>query len=118
MDANLSFKPAVAAFSPDVARPPPAVSTTRTELPAEKTVTPVAKSAATGGNPAQAERPTRGVVLIDAASRQVIYRVLDANSRRVVWQEPDDATLRLRAYARAAEPKARRFPSPNTDLEA
>lgn len=118
MDANLSFKPAVAAVGLDAARSLPAAPAAPTDLPAEQTVTPIAGTAAARSNPAPAGRPTHGEVVIDPASRQVIYRVLDQDSRRIVWQEPDEATLRLRAYARAANTSVRRAPLPSTDVEA
>jgi hypothetical protein len=42
-------------------------------------------------------------VLIDTQSREVIYRMIDVRSQRVVTQFPDNALLRLRAYSRAIE---------------
>lgn len=38
--------------------------------------------------------------LVDPQSRDLIYRVVDERSRRVVRQVPDQALLRLRAYTR------------------
>jgi hypothetical protein len=42
-------------------------------------------------------------VIFDTQSREVIYRMVDVNSQRVVTQFPDNALLRLRAYSRAIE---------------
>jgi uncharacterized FlaG/YvyC family protein len=42
-------------------------------------------------------------VIFDTQSREVIYRMIDVNSQRVVTQFPDNALLRLRAYSRAIE---------------
>ena len=40
-------------------------------------------------------------IVLDPHSREVIYRVVDVRSRRVVRQVPEEAMLRLRAYTRA-----------------
>jgi len=40
-------------------------------------------------------------VLVDPATHDVIYRTVDERSRQVVRQVPDQALLRMRAYARA-----------------
>lgn len=42
-------------------------------------------------------------VIIDPQAREVIYRMIDVSSQRVVAQFPDSALLRLRAYSRAIE---------------
>jgi hypothetical protein len=39
-------------------------------------------------------------VLVDPATHDVIYRTVDERSRQVVRQVPDQALLRMRAYAR------------------
>jgi len=70
---------------------------TATELPASKAVTPVAAA-----TPARNDVPTTThEVLIDPQTREVIYRVIDVRSRQVVRQVPDQALLRMRAYAQA-----------------
>jgi hypothetical protein len=40
-------------------------------------------------------------VLVDPATHEVIYRTVDERSRQVVRQAPDEALLRMRAYARS-----------------
>jgi hypothetical protein len=40
-------------------------------------------------------------VLVDPATHEVIYRTVDERSRQVVRQAPDQALLRMRAYARS-----------------
>ena len=98
MDTGITIKP-----NPSVAAsgyaPPTAASSqpTQTELPAAKTVTPPAETT-TLRNDAPANIHE---VIIDPQSREVIYRVLDARTRQVVRQVPDEALLRMRAYARA-----------------
>ena len=42
-------------------------------------------------------------VLVDSQSKDLIYRTIDTRTRQVVRQLPDQALLRLRAYARAVE---------------
>lgn len=79
------------------ARPDPAPvrEAVQTELAAPKAVTAVT-------DPAQAKAAglTREV-FVDAQTREVIFRVIDESSRRVVRQMPDQALLRLRAYNQA-----------------
>jgi hypothetical protein len=80
-----------------VASPDPA---TTTDLPAAKAVT--ASTASTATTPTRNDAPaTTHEVLIDPATREVIYRVIDVRSRQVVRQVPDEALLRTRAYAHA-----------------
>jgi hypothetical protein len=40
-------------------------------------------------------------VVLDPATQDLIFRVVDVRSRQVVRQVPDEALLRMRAYARA-----------------
>jgi uncharacterized FlaG/YvyC family protein len=70
-----------------------------TELPAAKAVTPAAATQ-TARNDAQSQSTTHEVI-IDPQTREVIYRVIDVRSRQVVRQVPDEALLRVRAYAAA-----------------
>ncbi len=87
--ATQGYVPATVA-SPDTA-------TTITDVPASKAVT--ASSATTE---ARNDTPaTTHEVLIDPATREVIFRVIDVRSRQVVRQVPDEALLRTRAYAQA-----------------
>jgi hypothetical protein len=78
---------------PIAASPDPAA----TDLPASKAVTPAAPTA-----PARNDvQSTTHEVIIDPQTREVIYRVIDVRSRQVVRQVPDEALLRVRAYAQA-----------------
>jgi hypothetical protein len=78
-----------------VASPDPA--TTTTDLPASKAVTASTATAKTRND----APPTTHEVVIDPATREVIFRVVDVRSRQVVRQVPDEALLRTRAYAQA-----------------
>jgi hypothetical protein len=70
-----------------------------------KTVNPLPDSTPTQNNTPHAQAPaatyiTHGFV-IAPQSREVIYRVMDMRTRQVLWQVPDAALLRSRAYAQA-----------------
>ena len=100
MDAGLTIKPSAGVATQSYA-PPIAVQTTdpiATDLPAAKAVT--AAAATQTGNGTQSQATTHEVV-IDPQTREVIYRVIDVRSRQVVRQVPDEALLRVRAYAAA-----------------
>jgi hypothetical protein len=98
MDAGITVKANAGVVGQSYA-PPIAASSdpTATELPAAKVVTPAA-AAAPARNDVQS---TTHEVIIDPQTREVIYRVIDVRSRQVVRQVPDEALLRVRAYARA-----------------
>ena len=68
-----------------------------TELPAAKAVTAVSPAAPAVG----LSDPYEYQVLVDPATHDVIYRTVDERSRQVVRQVPDQALLRMRAYARS-----------------
>ena len=94
MDAGITIRPTPSVVSQDYAATPVAqAEPVATELPAAKTVTPVATR--------NDLPPTTHEVLIDPQTREIIYRVIDVRSRQVIRQVPDEALLRVRAYARA-----------------
>ncbi len=45
----------------------------------------------------------RHTVVLDPATRDLIFRVIDVRSREVVRQAPDEAMLRMHAYAHALD---------------
>ena len=100
MDAGITVKPGAAVVTQNYA-PTIAVSTdpNATELPAAKAVTP-STATTPARNDAQSQSTTHEVI-IDPQTREVIYRVIDVRSRAVVRQVPDEALLRIRAYAAA-----------------
>ena len=90
---------------------------TKTELPPEASVQQVAQSEAvrvdlTDGAAARAavERALRETIErrieIDPKTREVVYQTVDRQSGEVVRQVPDQALLRLRAYAREMREKS------------
>jgi len=71
-----------------------------TELAAPKAVTAAVDSTRPQTTNAHQPALTREV-FVDAQTREVIFRVIDERSRRVVRQVPDQALLRMRAYNQA-----------------
>jgi flagellar protein FlaG len=84
--------------------PAPARQTVATELAPSQSVTASAESANArndGPNNALLKGSTSREFVLDAQSREMIFRVVDVRSGRVVRQVPDEAMMRLRAYNRA-----------------
>lgn len=114
MNADFTVKPVGANASAAFIRPTeqPPRGAVATELPADQTVAQAGKGAAAqnyaangqaaGESSAQSERQSRQT-LYDNNLAQVIYRVVDSDTKRVVRQVPDQAMLRLRAYSRALQ---------------
>lgn len=105
MDAGLTIRPIANVAAADVVRAAPAATAeaVRTQLTASQSVTAAAASEAPRNDP---QKPTGDPeltreVLIDPAAREVIYRVVDVGTGRIVRQVPEEALLRLRAYTRA-----------------
>lgn len=101
MDAGLAIKPVVSVVGSHAQPAFAHTAAASTELPADKTVSPVIKGDPTRNEPKQPEKTTTRDAIIDPETSEVVYRVLDARTRQVVHQEPDQALLRMQAYARA-----------------
>lgn len=123
MDAGLTIRPIANVAASDLVRAAPsaAADAVRTDLAPSQSVTATAPSGAlrndapSVGNRTELARE----VIVDPAAREVIYRVVDVRSGRVVRQIPDEALLRLRAYTRAlAEGKGRAKPLARADIDA
>jgi hypothetical protein len=121
MDLVQTITPPASAQQAVHARPAPAAveQAVATDLAAAKSVT-AANTAAAARN--DASRPAdlyqRGFVL-DPATREVIYRVIDVRSRQVVRQIPEEALLRMRVYTRAlAEGKSQTAALAQADVQA
>lgn len=104
METAISLKAPVGTVATEPVRPlaTPAAAAP-TELPTAKTVTPATASLALRNDASLTEAVTTHDVLLDPQTREVVYRVLDADSRQVLRQVPDRALLRMHAYARALE---------------
>lgn len=104
MDTGLTLKPAVSVAQMGDARPAtPAANPVTTELTPAKTVTAVSDATKTQATDDSRVRQ----LILDPQSREVIYRVVDERSRRVILQVPEEAMLRLHAYARALIEKSK-----------
>lgn len=107
MDSGLTVRPAsavhqAAGIRQDAA---PVREAVATHLAPSQAVTAAAKITEARHDPLQSENADASYVrkiILDAHSREVIYRVIDAKSGLVVRQIPEEALLRLRAYNRAA----------------
>jgi hypothetical protein len=107
MDIGFAVKP-TGSFAPSGAERPdpvPARQAVPTELAPSQSVTASADTAA-----ARNELPRRlpgdpvtHDVIIDPATREVIYRAVDARSGTVVSQIPDQLQLQLAAYTQAVQ---------------
>jgi hypothetical protein len=97
MESGLTVRPATAAAPPAGVRVDtmPVRESVPTDLAPPHAIAASAK-------PVEARNDdTKGKIIVDAHSREVIYQVLNVDSGRVVRQIPEEATLRLRAYVRA-----------------
>lgn len=103
MDTGLTLKPSASPAQTSDVRPEPAArAVAPTELEPAKAVTPVPEGAQIQATEDQRKRE----IVLDPHSREVIYRIVDVRSQRVVRQIPEEAMLRLRAYTRAALDKS------------
>jgi hypothetical protein len=103
VDATVTIKPSTPIAAAAMLRPDPAPvrQAVQTELAAPKAVTAVTNAARSPGSDLQQGQLLSREVFVDAQTREVIFRVIDERSRRVVRQVPDQALLRMRAYNKA-----------------
>lgn len=104
MDTGLTTRPIAGQNTADIVRatPVPVENAVATELAPARSVTAVPSAADARQNAtAFGQNDLSHEVLIDPAAREVIFRVVDVSTGRVVRQVPDEALLRLRAYTRA-----------------
>jgi hypothetical protein len=113
MDTGLPIRPTGSAAQVSYVRPEPAVrQAVPTDLGPAQSVTASAKASAARNESARSSQPaTARDIVIDAASREVIFRVVDVRSGRVVRQVPDEALLRLKQYLRAEVSREEEAPS-------
>ena len=81
--------------------PAPVAQAVATELPSAKVVTAASPAAPMLDSGLGLSDPYEYQVLVDPATHDIIYRTVDERSRQVVRQVPDQALLRMRAYARS-----------------
>jgi hypothetical protein len=78
----------------------PVAQAVATDLSPAKTVT-AAETALAPQNDPSSSNFYQHTIILDPATQDLIFRVIDVRSRQVVRQVPDEALLRMRAYARA-----------------
>jgi hypothetical protein len=120
MDTGLAIRPTATATQPSIVRPEaaPVREAVATDLAPAQSVTAAANANAPRHDPTPAPDARVRKIVLDAHSREVIFQVLDADSGRVVRQIPDEALLRLRAYARADAQGERPVEAKQADIEA
>ena len=104
MDAGLTIRPSAGVLETAQVRPEPipARGAVVTDLAPSQSVVAAANVAAARNDSERAsEQPTTHDIVIDPAAREVIFRVVDVRSNRVVRQVPDQAMLRMKVYSRA-----------------
>jgi hypothetical protein len=79
----------------------PVAQAVATELSPAKTVTAAETALPLRNDTSSSSDLYQHTVVLDPATRDLIFRVIDVRSRQVVRQIPDEALLRMRAYARA-----------------
>jgi hypothetical protein len=79
--------------------PAPVAQAVATDLAPAKTVT-AANTALAAQNDASSDQ-YQHTVLLDPATQELIFRTIDVRSRQVVRQVPEEALLRMQAYAHA-----------------
>ena len=79
--------------------PAPVTQAVATDLAPANTVT-AANTAQSAQNDASSDQ-YQHTVLLDPATQELIFRTVDVRSRQVVRQVPEEALLRMQAYAHA-----------------
>jgi hypothetical protein len=104
-----SFIPSAGSVAPTgPVRPDPqnARQAVPTELPSSQSVVAAAAAAAARNDSARrvpSEPSVTHDVIIDPATREVIYRAVDVRSGQVIGQVPDEMQLQMAAYAQAIQ---------------
>ncbi len=79
----------------------PVAQAVATDLSPAKSVTATETAQPLRNDTSQSSDLYQHTVVLDPATRDLIFRVIDIRSRQVVRQVPDEALLRMRAYAKA-----------------
>jgi hypothetical protein len=79
----------------------PVAQAVATDLTPAKSVTAAETAQPPRNDTASSSDLYQHTVVLDPATQDLIFRVVDVRSRQVVRQVPDEALLRMRAYARA-----------------
>ena len=105
MDTGLTIRPVTGVAAADYVRPSsaPAQHAVATELAPAKTVSIAPNVSSIRQDALAAQDAQSRVTLIDPATRDVVLRVIDSRTHQVIRQVPEQALLRMRAYARALQ---------------
>src|SRR6266481_7065368 len=79
----------------------PVAQAIATELAPGKSVTAVEIAQPVRNDAASSSENYQHTVILDPATQNLIFRVIDVRTRQVVRQVPDEALLRMRAYSQA-----------------
>jgi hypothetical protein len=106
MDAGLTVRPIGSTPQATLSRPEPLPvrQAVATELAPSRSVTAATEGTATRNDPTPLPAPepaTTHDVAIDPQTRELIYRLVDVRTGRVIRQSPDKLMLSMTAYNRA-----------------
>jgi len=93
---STSASPITPAVTRDL--PFPSIKPLETTPPQTPVIKPVAKAPDIG-----AAAPTSRRTTVDQSTGEVVYHVIDDHSGQQISQSPDEAILRIRAYARQVD---------------
>jgi len=105
VDAGITTRPMTGVAAADYVRTSsvPVQQAVATELAAAKTVSAAPGISNLRQDAIAAQEAQSRVTLIDPSTRDVILRVIDSRTHQVIRQVPEQALLRMRAYARALQ---------------
>jgi hypothetical protein len=104
MDAGIALKPLISVAGTHAESAVAVTPAAPSALRPEKTVPPVVNTAPARNEPRRPEKPPEKITrdaIIDPETNAIVYRVLDAQTRQVLHQVPEQAALRMQAYTRA-----------------
>jgi len=120
MDGSTTVNPVGSVAATNYARPAVVanVGAAAPELPEIKAANRSLNEPGAPTAPTSANANITRTITIDPQSREVIYRVIDARTRQVLWQLPDAALLRSKAYGQTLINASQRdLPKNQTDIE-
>ncbi len=86
---------------PNRLAPTPVAEAVTTDLAPPKTVSAANTALAARNDTSTSSDLYQHTVLLDPATQELIFRTIDVRSRQVVRQIPEEALLRMQAYAHA-----------------
>jgi hypothetical protein len=118
MDTGLTAKIAAVGFYGTVPRAQPVVQYgVPTELSPSQSVTPAPNAEQTLSDPARGALGGDLEVVVDPATRGIIYRIVEQQFDMIISQVPDPTVVQLAAYARAVD-EAEKHGKPEAEASA